>query len=72
MTEYKSQPLSDAMEQRIRVQVNKMKDELAQIRHTAGPSYKTPNPTNPLVRIARLEGNIGALEWVLRDAEFPT
>lgn len=59
----KSQPLSDEMERRIRARLDEYKALLIAARRKTQPGSLTVDA------IRRLEGNIGATEWVLREAE---
>lgn len=58
---YKSEPLSSELEQRIKDRITALKLELSYLRVSETPRAST--------MLRRIEGNIGALEWVLREAE---
>jgi hypothetical protein len=65
---YQTQPLSDSMEQAIRDRLVWLKTERA--RAIKEPYGDTGDER--LKYVSRLEGNIGALEWALREAENRT
>jgi hypothetical protein len=62
---YKSEPLSTVMEQRIRERLRWLKGHLTEQRIKIPPDMGV----NGAQELGRTEGNIGALEWVLREAE---
>lgn len=66
---YRSDPLSTKMIEFIEARLVYLRTELRMARGRCVPHFTDEGKSEQLVKIARLEGNIGSLEWVLREAE---
>jgi hypothetical protein len=67
---YKSEPLSTELELRIQNRVTYLKLHLVQQAKMQHPTISGTGAVGVTLAIGQTQGNISALEWVLREAEL--
>jgi hypothetical protein len=66
---YKAEPLSTELELRIQNRLTYLKLHLVQQRKMQHPTISGAGAVGITLSIGQTQGNIGALEWVLREAD---